>query len=92
MREKDERGFWGSLWREALQATTLGWDLALPIFAGVLIGHVLDRRLDTGLTFTLGLLVFGVFVGYYNLWRFIQKISKNKQPKPEKEKGETETD
>jgi predicted F0F1-ATPase subunit len=61
-------------WREALTATSLGWDLALPIFGGVLMGYLLDRRLGTRYLFTLGLLVLGIFTGFYNVARSVQRI------------------
>jgi len=54
--------------------TSLGWDLALPIFGGALLGHLLDRWLETGYAFTLGLLVLGVFTGFYNVVRSIQRV------------------
>ena len=73
--EGDER-FWKIFWREALRATTLGWDLAIPIFGGVLIGYLLDRLLGTDYIFTLGLLMMGIFVSYYNLARFIQRLKR----------------
>jgi F0F1-type ATP synthase assembly protein I len=65
---------WGSAWREAMAATSLGWDLALPIFGGALLGHLADRRLDTGYGLTLGLLVLGIFTGFYNVARSIQRV------------------
>ncbi len=61
-------------WYEALRLTTLGWELALPIVGGALIGHYLDRRLETHPTFTLGLLALGVGVGVYNLWQMIRRL------------------
>jgi len=61
-------------WREALRLTTLGWELALPIFGGVLAGYFLDRELATQPTFTLGLLALGLSASIYNLWRIIQKF------------------
>lgn len=67
---------WASLWREALLATTLGWELALPMFAGVLGGYFLDRWLGTDYIFTLGLLFMGIGMGYYNLMRVIQRQSR----------------
>jgi predicted F0F1-ATPase subunit len=76
MKKKDEENFWASMWREALLATTLGWDLAIPIFGGVLIGYFLDQWLDTGHIFTLGLLSAGIFAGYYNLWRTIRRLDR----------------
>jgi F0F1-type ATP synthase assembly protein I len=63
---------------KALQAASLGWDLALPIFGGVLLGHALDNRLDTGYIFTVGLLLLGVFGGYYNLSRSVKRIERRK--------------
>ncbi len=61
-------------WREALRLTTLGWELALPIFGGVLAGYSLDRWLGTRPTFTLGLLTLGLGASVYNLWRVIQRL------------------
>jgi len=62
------------IWREALRATSLGWDLALPIFGGVLIGYLLDRALNTTYVFTLGLLLLGIATGFYNVMRSIQRM------------------
>jgi ATP synthase protein I len=62
------------IWREALRATSAGWDLALPIFAGVLVGYLVDRLLNTRYIFTLGFLVLGIATGYYNLMRSIQRL------------------
>ena len=73
MPKEPEGSQWGSLWREGLRAMSLGWDLAVPIFAGVLIGHLLDRWIGTRYIFTMGLLFLGIFVGYYNLARVIQR-------------------
>jgi predicted F0F1-ATPase subunit len=75
-RDRDE---WGGVWRSALTLTSLGWDLALPIFGGVLLGHLLDRRLGTAYVFTLGLLVLGIAVGFYNVARFIQRLEAQEQ-------------
>ena len=64
-------------WRglgDVLVATSLGWDLALPIFGGVLLGHLLDRRLGTTYGWTLGLLALGTITGFYNVLRSIQRV------------------
>ena len=65
-----------SLWRESLRAMSLGWDLAVPIFGGVLLGYFLDQWLGTKPTFTIGLLVFGIFLGYYNIGKFIARMKR----------------
>jgi ATP synthase protein I len=90
MKPRREESYWAGLWREALLATTLGWDLALPIFGGVLIGYALDRWLGSGHIFTLGLLMAGVFIGYYNVWRFLKRLerkSEQEQPQTGEEGG-----
>jgi F0F1-type ATP synthase assembly protein I len=74
MQKRDDHIDWAPLWREALGATSLGWDLAVPIFGGVLLGHFLDRWLETGYVFTLGLLLLGVVTGFYNVFRAVQRL------------------
>jgi ATP synthase protein I len=72
--DRQEHEDWGALWNDAATLTTLGWDLAVPIFGGVLLGYFLDRRLETGYVFTLSLLFLGIFVGFYNVIRFILRL------------------
>ena len=74
------------IWREALRATSAGWDLALPIFAGVLIGYLFDRLLNTRYVFTLGFLLLGVATGYYNLIRSIRRLDRRSRRKAAREK------
>jgi ATP synthase protein I len=74
-----KRPNFAEIWRETLVAMSLGWDLAIPIFAGVIAGYFLDRWLGTGTMFTLGLLVAGIAVGYYNVARFIRKITRKRE-------------
>ena len=52
------------VWHIAAEAMSLGWELALPILSGVLLGYVWDRHLETKPIFTMGLmmLVGGVFI------------------------------
>lgn len=56
----------------SLALTSIGWELALPIFGGLLIGYYIDRRLATGFIFTLILLIIGVLIGYYSLYKYIE--------------------
>lgn len=71
---KHKRGWLRELGRETARASTLGWELALPIFIGVLLGYFLDRQLGTKYTFTIGLLVAGIGAGFYNIWSFTSRI------------------
>ena len=88
----ENRDDWRDAWRDALALTSLGWDLALPIFGGVLLGHLLDRRLGTGYVFTLGLLVLGIITGFYNVARSIQRLEarERRRTRQDNETGGTE--
>ena len=84
-RRPDEEKIVPVLLREGFGALTIGWDLAIPIFGGVLVGHALDVRLGTGYLFTLGLLTFGVIVAYFNLLRLIQRLDRQDREKKRRE-------
>jgi F0F1-type ATP synthase assembly protein I len=85
MQKKDDQSGWAPLWREALRAASLGWDLAVPIFGGVLLGHILDRRLETDYIFTLGLLLLGVATGFYSVFRTVQRLEARERMRAERE-------
>jgi F0F1-type ATP synthase assembly protein I len=79
---RDER----EMWREALRATSLGWDLALPIFGGVLVGYLLDQTLGTRYVFTLSFLVLGIATGFYNVIRSIQQVDETSRQRDRRKK------
>jgi predicted F0F1-ATPase subunit len=74
MSEKNKKG---DIWRTALSAMNLGWEMALPIFLGVLLGNYLDKLTESKYNLTISLLVGGVFISYYNLLRYIKKLDQN---------------
>ena len=51
---------------------SLGWELALPIFAGALIGYLIDRQFNTQYFYSIGLLLLGIGIGYYNIYKYIE--------------------
>lgn len=80
----------GDLWRLALRATSLGWELALPIFGGVLMGYLLDRLVGTRYVMTLGFLMLGIAAGFYNVIQSIQHVdeqSRQRAAPKRKEEG-----
>jgi len=79
-----------ALLREGSRVLAIGWDLAVPIFGGVLSGHFLDQRLGTRYTFTLGLLVLGVVIGYFNLSRLILRLDQQDQQQKQEKQGREE--
>lgn len=54
-----------------LKASSIGWELALPIITGPVIGYFIDRYYQRGVFFTLIFLGIGLVVGLGNLIRFI---------------------
>lgn len=66
------------LFREALASSSIGWEIALPIGGGALLGQLIDRALDTTIVFTVLFLMLGVFSGGYNLFRHVQRINAQK--------------
>jgi len=57
-----------SFWYLVAQATTLGWNLMVPIVGGVLLGRYLDDMFGKEFTWTLSLLLMGVAVAFNNLY------------------------
>lgn len=71
-----------------ISLTTLGWEMALPIFGGALMGFHLDKVLNTHYILTLVLLIAGIFTGYYNLIKLIElEILRTKAAKQRQKKG-----
>jgi predicted F0F1-ATPase subunit len=67
-REPSGRMFWRSL----SVIGTVGWSIALPAAGGAWLGHRVDLRLDTGVRFTLMLMVAGVMIGSAVAWRVVR--------------------
>ena len=55
-----------------LRASSIGWEIALPIVGGPVLGYFIDRHFGTGVTFTLILLGVGLSFSVISLVRFIQ--------------------
>lgn len=47
----------------------IGWTVVLPTLLGIFAGRWLDRRFDTGIFWTLGLLLLGISVGCVLAWQ-----------------------
>lgn len=77
--------------REALRATSLGWDLTLPIFGGVLVGYILDRSLGSAYLFTLGFMIFGIGTGFYNVLHSIQRMDRRSRRRADDREQEETT-
>jgi ATP synthase protein I len=51
----------------------VGWLVTLPAVGGALLGRWIDRRADTGIRWTLGLLVLGLTAGCAGAWRHVKE-------------------
>jgi ATP synthase protein I len=54
----------------------VGWAVAIPTFLGVLVGTYIDSRYPGVHSWTLSLLVLGLFVGCLNAWHWVAKEEK----------------
>jgi predicted F0F1-ATPase subunit len=79
-------------WTKASIHTSLGWELALPIFSGVFLGYLLDKHFNSHYLLTLIFLIFGIVAGYYSLYRTIElELLRTKAAKLSKNKGDAES-
>jgi len=74
----------------AAQATSLGWNLVVPIVGGVLLGHYLDEKFDEEFTWTLSLLMAGVAVAFNNLYAMYAEHREAENPTHKQKQAETE--
>ena len=63
---------------------SLGWEFALPIVLGVVIGYYLDQLLNTKYIFRLTFLIGGIAGSYINLFRIVKRMEKNNSKKQSK--------
>lgn len=70
-RESEKKGLWYGLGMFGL----VGWAVALPTVAFVALGVWLDRALDDDYSWTLAMLLAGIFVGCLNAWYWVKKES-----------------
>jgi ATP synthase protein I len=66
------RGVWFGLGMTGL----IGWSVVVPTLAGVALGIWLDKRHPGGHSWTLMLLVIGLFIGCLNAWHWVAKEDK----------------
>lgn len=49
----------------------VGWSIVLPTLAGLALGVWIDRRWPSRFSWTLMLMVGGLFIGCWNAWRWV---------------------
>lgn len=79
-----------NFWQLVAQATTLGWNLVVPIVGGVMLGRYLDDRFGHDFTWTMSLLALGVLVAFNNLYSLV--VEHGRVKRGNQEQGKTEED
>ncbi len=54
----------------------IGWAVTIPTFLGVLLGAFIDRHYPGVHSWTLSLLIVGLFLGCMNAWHWVAKEEK----------------
>jgi ATP synthase protein I len=54
----------------------VGWSVAIPTVTGVLLGAFIDRHYPGVHSWTLSLLIVGLFIGCFNAWHWVAKEDK----------------
>jgi len=62
-----------SIGRNLAMIGVLGWTIVIPTLLGMFAGRWLDRRFDSGIFWTLGLLVLGLTLGCWLAWKRMQR-------------------
>lgn len=80
--DRAEREGGGNAWVAVARVGTLGWLIVLPIVGGALLGHLIDVRFESGVTWALALMLLGVITGLYSLWRVTSEARATDIPPP----------
>ncbi len=72
-----------------LRATTIGWEIAIPIVGGPFVGFILDRQFDTGVRWTFILLGIGLISAIFAVVKYLRYefYLVDKEKKDEESKG-----
>lgn len=62
-----------TFWRGLGLVGSVGWMVVLPALLGAFLGRWIDRRLGTGIFWTLSLLFVGLALGCASTWRHVRQ-------------------
>lgn len=74
-----------------INLSSLGWELALPIFICTLIGYLVDRHIVNNHFVVIGSILLGIGIGYYNIYKYaeIEMLRLKKTRKDKASEGQT---
>ena len=79
VQREGKQGVWFGLGMSGL----IGWSVAVPTLAGVMLGIWLDRRHPGSRSWTLMLLMAGLVIGCANAWHWVMQEDKAMHDEPE---------
>ncbi len=68
-RQSRSRSLWFGLGLSGL----MGWSVAIPTLLGIHLGIWIDQRFPSRLSWTLMMMISGLFLGCWNAWIWLQK-------------------
>lgn len=71
--QKDKRSIWHGFGMFGL----IGWSIVVPTVMGALLGIWLDSRYPSKYSYTLSLMIAGLFLGCFNAWHWIRREMKD---------------
>jgi len=75
-RDKDPHPKRGeNIWRTLAVATSLAWNIVIPIVGGALLGRYIDDHLGEEYMWTITLIFAGTLISFYNLYHLLFKES-----------------
>ncbi len=72
-KKKMKRAEWKEIWANFSSAYGFGITLLSGMIIGFLIGHYIDKWLNTGVIFTLGMVSLGIYISFDIFIREIMK-------------------
>lgn len=85
-RKNAARGVWFGMGMMGL----IGWSVILPTLAGAALGFWLDSRFESKYSWTLSLIVAGLFIGCVIAWHWVSKEYKEICAEEEQEQNDDE--
>ena len=80
---KAQRNMNRTVWLGLGMMGLIGWSVAVPMLLGTAFGLWLDRYYPVNFSWTLTLLIIGLFVGCLNAWHWVAKEHREMQEEQE---------
>jgi len=80
---KAQRNVNRTVWLGLGMMGLIGWSVAIPTLLGAVLGLWLDRQYPVSFSWTLTMLIIGLFVGCLNAWHWVAREHKEIQEEQE---------